>query len=85
LLPSRSINSISPPLTLLLPRFTFASDGNPWRRLLIGSKGPFGVVFAGHSHSFDQVSNTASVNARHLERAVENHGIAAINERAALL
>jgi hypothetical protein len=34
------------------PRLTRASEGNPWRRLLIGSKGPFGVVLVGHGHSF---------------------------------
>src|SRR5271168_5261545 len=37
--PRRSTSSISPPLIVRRPRFTWVSDGKPLRRLLVGSKG----------------------------------------------
>jgi hypothetical protein len=39
LLPRRSTSSTSPSLIVREPRLTCASEGNPLRRLLIGSKG----------------------------------------------
>jgi hypothetical protein len=51
------MSSSSPPLRLRSPRLTRASEGNPWRRLLIGSKGPLVFVVAGHgdsSHHMDE-------------------------------
>ncbi len=53
-----------------LARFTRAPDGNPWRRLLIGSKGPFAVVLAGHHGSLGHAVNAGEIRTTHSSPAM---------------
>jgi hypothetical protein len=63
--PRRSTSSISPPLIVRRPRFTWVSEGKLLRRLLVGSKGErrlWVYVLARHDASFGLwVTNSTTI------------------------